>query len=815
MSAIWLVARSELRRRWRSAFVVTLLIVIVGSVVLTTVIGARRSSTALARFNAYSHAADIEVNADSKVTRAELSKFRHSPGVADVAVLHAYAQQVDRYPDLQIAAAIDDRLGTAIDRARLVAGRRQNLRNPYEITISEAFAKLAHLHIGDRISAGSLAPEQVTRIVTGHDPGPARGPHVVLNIVGIIRRPLDLGDRAATGGVIILTPAFDHQYQHRMGIFADVLRVRTVNGKRDIARVTATAQRVFGRSPFFQVTDLELENGGAGDAINVLTLALWIFAGVGALAGAVAIAIVLIREVSQAGIGHPILQSLGMTRPSRVAISALPSCFAAAAGALGAVIVAVVASPLFPIGISRRADPNPGFHVDWFVVGIGLAIVGAFVVVVALLAALRMSRASSLGGLRRARRRRRGGAISDRMAHAGFSPSFTSGLRMTFESGQSDRAAPNRSAFLGAIFGVIGVTAVVVFAASLGHLASTPRLYGWTFDFRAPDDTFSARCGTSTDKTDYGLHDVRGVADVAAICFAPIFVDGRVVTGWGLTEIRGTIAPDIVAGREPRARDEVALGATTLTALHKRIGDMVQASTASTRREYRIVGRAVFPRISGQELQPLADGAFFSGAAFRPLTINNDNLTRYLVGRFSNGANHSAVLAQVSRMHAFKMPPGRSVLVADQGAHGSSVPPEIERLRNIGWFPLALGALLALLASLSVGHALVTAVRRRKRELALLKTIGFRRRQVRAVIAWYATMLAAVGLVVGIPVGVLVGRLTWRLLADGLGVSTTAWVSIVAPVLTAVAAITLVNLIGLLPAHAAANTRPAAALRAE
>jgi ABC-type lipoprotein release transport system permease subunit len=169
----------------------------------------------------------------------------------------------------------------------------------------------------------------------------------------------------------------------------------------------------------------------------------------------------------------------------------------------------------------------------------------------------------------------------------------------------------------------------------------------------------------------------------------------------------------------------------------------------------------------------------------------------------------------VSKMRAFHVKSGQRALVGDQGADVASVPPEINRLRHIGWFPPALGALLALLASLAVGHALVTAVRRRRREFALLKTLGFRRRQVRSTIAWHATMLAVVGLVAGIPVGVFVGRLTWRLLAASLGVSTTAWIPVFTLVLTAVAALAVVNLIGLFPSRTAANMRPAVALRAE
>src|SRR6478736_4892954 len=777
-----MVARPEMRARWRSLCVVTSLVVIVGAVVLATAAGARRSATALARFDDYSHASEVEVDADPATTAAQVARFARSPGVASVARLHAYAQQVDGRPDLQLAATVDGRLGSAVDRARVVAGRRQNPRALYEITVSEGFATLAHVRIGDRITASSLSPAQLEAVVHGQDPGPSRGPRVTLPIVGIVRRPLDLGDRAASGGVVILSPAFDRAYRHRMGIFTTVLRVRTVHGHADVARVSAAAQRAFGGSPTFQVTDLALENGGAASAIDVVTLTLWIFAGVTALAGAVAIGVVLSREIAQGSRDHPTLLALGVTRRTRIVISTLPACFVAIVGGALAAVLAAAASPILPIGIARRADPNPAFHIDWVVLGLGVVALVAFVLGTALLAALRTTRSVSTERLRSARRP----WLSERLAHAGLAPSFTNGVRMTFERQPGDRSLPTRSAFVGAIFGVAGVTAVIVLAASLGHLATTPRLYGWTFDFTAPDDTFTAHCGTDTARADFGLHQVPGVADVAAVCFGNVHIDGRATSGWALASVRGGIGPEIVDGRAPRRSGEVALGRATLAALHKRIGDTVQAREHQPARRYRIVGRAVFPRVYGQELQPLADGAFFTSDGFRPLAAKNDNLSRYLVGRFAAGANRPAVLARVSKMPAFNPTNGENPLFGDTGARVASVPPEVARLRDVGWFAPTLGALLA---SIAVGHALVTAVRRRRHEFAMLKTLGFRRRQVRSTVAWHATLLAAVGLVVGLPAGVLVGRFAWRLLADDLGVSTGAWFPKIALLLTTAAVI--------------------------
>ena len=91
-----MVARAELRRRGRGVAVLTLLVVIVATVVLATAAGARRSATALARFSEYSRASDLEVDVDRATTPAQVAAFGRAPGVASVAMLHAYAQQVER-----------------------------------------------------------------------------------------------------------------------------------------------------------------------------------------------------------------------------------------------------------------------------------------------------------------------------------------------------------------------------------------------------------------------------------------------------------------------------------------------------------------------------------------------------------------------------------------------------------------------------------------------------------------------------------------------------------------------------------------------
>jgi predicted lysophospholipase L1 biosynthesis ABC-type transport system permease subunit len=265
------------------------------------------------------------------------------------------------------------------------------------------------------------------------------------------------------------------------------------------------------------------------------------------------------------------------------------------------------------------------------------------------------------------------------------------------------------------------------------------------------------------------------------------------------------ITPEVVAGRAPRSPREIALGSVTLHAVRKNIGDTVNVRGEKGARDFRIVGRIVLPTIGSP--QPLADGASITAAGFAPLLSKaNGSETHFLLVRFAPGADRAAIERRVAAI----APTERL-----RNVGGPTTPIEVGRLQQINWFPAILAAVLAALALLAVGHTLVTSVRRRRRELALLKTIGFGRRQVGATVAWQATTLAAVGLVVGIPVGLVVGRAVWRLVADGLGVATGATMPTLMLILTVVAALALVNLVAFFPARAAARTRPADALRSE
>lgn len=123
--------------------------------------------------------------------------------------------------------------------------------------------------------------------------------------------------------------------------------------------------------------------------------------------------------------------------------------------------------------------------------------------------------------------------------------------------------------------------------------------------------------------------------------------------------------------------------------------------------------------------------------------------------------------------------------------------------------------MLALLAVGTLVHVLVTGVRRRRRDLAMLKALGLVRRQVLGVVEWQAVALAATALLFGVPLGILAGRLSWAVFAASAGVSPAASVPVPLVLATIPVTVALAVLIAAWPGRAAARVRPAVTLRAE
>jgi hypothetical protein len=788
-----MVARIELRRRWLGTLVAMLLVGFVATLTLAAVAGGRRSASALRRFETSTAAGNLEVQVSS-YTPAQLATVRDIPGVLGVGVVDLmFVQPTDPRPQLQhltIAGAVDTAIGSDVDRPRLVAGRLANPNAPLEIDIGQGLASIAHLQVGSVLDTRSLSPADLAAAKRGagfH----LTGPHPQLHVVGIVRRPLDLATMGSAGGVVVLTPAFTRMYDQQIANPPGfTFRVRAT----DIPGATAALHKIFAGDPGFAPQAVGAEVSGARDSINVITDVLLIFAGIAAIAGFVAIAIVLSRELAISIGDQSALRSLGSTRNQRAAMSGARIILIAAGGALLGIAGAIAVSPLLPFGVARQADPDPGLHADWLVLGPGAMAVLVIAVVIGCVAAARSARVAAAGHVPR---RQSFWSRVAAVAGNGLAPAAATGVHMATEPGRGKSAVPLRSAVFGAAFGVLGVTTILIFTANLGHLAATPREFGDTFDFWT-ETTNIQQC----NPPDSGISRMPGVTSDAVLCYTNLTFAGHPTFAWATVPVKGTVAPELVSGRPPETSAEVALGAATLRSLGKHVGDTVSTTGAHGKPVVdRIVGQAVFPELA--DPQPVADGAWFTPEGWFANGATTEEFTRYIVGTYAPHADPAAI--------------GRAV-VAQPGTtpvtSARRLPVEISRLRDINWFPRATATLLAILALIAIAHALVTGTRRRRRDLAVLKTLGFVRAQVRHTVGWEATTLAVVGLVFGIPIGLVAGSALWRAIADSVGVP----VALVVPAglfLLIPAAILVVNAIALVPARSAARLRPAVALRTE
>jgi putative ABC transport system permease protein len=130
-------------------------------------------------------------------------------------------------------------------------------------------------------------------------------------------------------------------------------------------------------------------------------------------------------------------------------------------------------------------------------------------------------------------------------------------------------------------------------------------------------------------------------------------------------------------------------------------------------------------------------------------------------------------------------------------------------------FPLIFGAMLAVFGAATLTHLLVVSVSRRRREIGLLKVLGFVNRQVASAVAWQATTLGLVGIVIGVPLGVAAGQAIWRAFANNLGVVPVSVVPIWLVAVLVAGVIMVANLLAIGPALAATRSKPARLLRAQ
>jgi ABC-type lipoprotein release transport system permease subunit len=778
--------RAQIRSRWRSWLVLAILAGVVAGTLLATLTGARRTETAYTRFLKESAAFDVAVTngattPDNVNRQFDLAEVARLPEVADAAGTYYYSA-FGTTPsgrrivpnDLAPLASTDGKFGKTLNRARVLEGRMPIAND--ELAISPLAAQRLRIGVGDTLHLYLGGVDALFAPPPGAQPRNFR-------VVGLVAA--QGGFPPLTGGlgpIVLLSPTY--AATHPPG--AQVLALRLRHGNADLASFMRRLARLAPGQHF--VTTSSNDFSAITRSLSVQANALRIAALLAGIVFVLVLAQVLVLVGFSQAADDETLHALGVMRRQLGVLALLRSFVVAGIAMVVAVATAVLLSPLAPVGVGRDAEPHPGVAVNRAYVGLGavavLVVVMGMSVAASMFAARRRTRATTPG---------RAASVGRVLATMGASTAATTGVTMALEPGRGRSAVPVRSTIVSATLAVAMIAGVLGFTAGLTKLFDHPKLYGWNWDIQV-GDSFAP----SQDREAARL-DANSAAEAVAIGTTErVEVRGQQVDLLAIESRKGSITPTMIAGRAAAEPDEIVLGTRTLRDAGRGIGDFVDVALGDTTARYKIVGRAVFPDFAGSAR--LGDGAQTTFAGVRRL--QRDAPADLVLVRVTPDARGAALLDRLAQR------PGVNIYLPVK-------PADLAELDRIGGLPSVLAALLAVMAIGTLAYALASSVRRRRRDLAILKVLGFPRAKVSASVAWQANAIAAIAIVIGIPVGIVAGQLAWRLFANQLGVPARPAVSAIALGVVVVATLVLANLTALIPARLAARTRASVALRAE
>ena len=555
---------------------------------------------------------------------------------------------------------------------------------------------------------------------------------------------------------------------------------------------------------------LQVAAASAERGTHLEAVALLLFGGLAALVTLLLVEQALARQVLLEEADLTILAGLGMSRAQIVAMVLLRAALTGVAGGVLAVAAAVAASPLMPVGLARQAEISPGISADALVLTAGFC---AIVVLMVALAALPAWRVSRRGPRPRNEGIGRPGAprLAGWLAHSSLPVTTVLGVRFGLERGRGRTAVPVGTALAGATAAVMAVAAALTFGASLDQLVNSPWQQGWNWDVLVGNPN------TVTDPTGYlvpRLAADRLVGSYSALTNlnGGFTVDGAAVGNVLVFDpLKGAVFPPLLQGRPPHAQGEIVLGTSTLRQIGRHVGQTIKLRTpVGTTTTMRVVGRMIVPSVADLLTNGLGQGAWVPGSYFRRLKaeLAAAGLT---CRRFSTSFSPSATPRACRR----RMPtPGCGTTSALSCCASSPARPSSTCKASTA-LPLVLAGLAACLGAAALGNTMTIFVRRRRRDLAILKTLGFRRRQVATTVAWQATTFILAALAIGLPLGVAAGRWAWDLAATQLQSAAPPVIPALAIALIVPAALLAGNALAALPARTAARTAPAISLRQE
>jgi hypothetical protein len=824
--------RATFARQWGSYVSLVVLIALLGGLSMASLAGARRTDSSFPIYvtstnpettQVFAGFDDPQLGSPTGYNPKVIGAIEHLPLVEQSAVSVGFDGNIDLtgvkglHPRSMAGETPPTVIGGSeyltIDRATLTSGHWFNPRRPDEAVVDAQAALEMGVHVGSVIQVPFYSDKQAAS--STYNGPPYAFPKITIVGVIVINSTVIQDEINALGsGVVLMSPALTKQLESCCSYYSGVA-VRLRGGAASVQHFEAAAARV---DPI-----AKLGIGGGGNVVQALAkgqreikpeaIALGVFGFIAGIA-AILIAGLTIGRMVRSGVAEMrTFNALGASTSMSLWTELMGLSFAVIMGALLAVVLAISLSPLSPLGPVRFVYPYRGVSFDWTVLGFGLVVLVVVLEVIALVLARRELRRIRWG--QRAGVREENSWVTRATTTAGVPISLATGLRFALKSGRGANAAPVRSAILGAVLAVAVLVTTVTFGASLNNLVSHPSLYGWNWNyallsgFAGQEDLPGPQVATLFNHDHY----------VAAWSGANYFegeLDGQTVQMM-IEAPHARVGPPLLSGHGLDAANQVVLGRDTLAALHKRVGDTVTFSNGKTKSTtLTIVGTATMtPITKGLEM---GTGALVATSDFPTALLNAQQSSipgpQTVLIRIRNGASTTAALASLHEI-IYKL----NRVPNDGGTAGGLVehlrPAEIVNYRAMGTTPAILGGALALGAVVALALTLIACVRRRRRELALLKTLGFVRRQLAAAVAWQASIAVALGVVVGVPVGILLGRTLWNLFAHEIDAVPAPSVPGLVIVLIALGALLLANVVASVPGRMAARTSTALVLREE
>ncbi len=809
--------RAGARRDWAGYLAIVLIVGIVGGVAMASVAAARRTQSAVARILAATNPSDLDIDTGSYSagTVRAISRLPQVRAAESYVALNGLRALPSGFATIdtpfneqvEVVGSLD---GLYLDQDRVIIteGRLANSKRAGEIVISEQTARRFGLRPGQSFDLNLYSGQQAAD--PRFDPMTRQPLHRVrLTITGIgvftdevVQDDIDRIYR------VLATPALTRKMAGCCGSYSWT-GLKLAGAQRDVDAVQQEYIRRVpaGTPPIFRVTSVVEDQGER--AVRPESVAAAVFGLIAALIALVLATQAIRRKIVGGRSPRGVLRAVGASPLALVLEAVLGILCAIAAGVVLAVGVAVAVSPAAPLGVLHRLEPAPGVSFDWLVLGVGAALF----LLVLFLAAVALACGDVLARPRAASDHRWTAAT----AKLGLPVAARAGVGFAFEPDPGGYSRPAGPGIFGTVVALVILVGSLVFGASLSNLVSHPPLYGWAWDTEMLAG--SGYGNIPAGQVSQMLARDPDVATWTGAFFAAVEINGHNVPVLATTTNR--VGPPVLTGHGVAGPAQILLGPETMAAVGSHVGGTVRVFNSQATLRMRVTGTATMPAIGvghGSHLS-LGIGAVLPATALpAALETRNTPSSPALQGpntilvRFRPGVDRSAAAQRLTRiagrLSAIRSTDGVQVLPVQH-------PAEIVNYRTMGTAPLVLAGLLTAGAVVALVLSLAASVRRRSRELALLKALGFVRGQLIAAVLWQALVTVAIGTAVGIPLGVAAGRFLWTRFAGELYVVPQPVISPATVLAVTVVALAVATLTAVVPGWRAARTPVSTVLRAE